>query len=212
MLWGHAFSMYITHILPERKCCESYQGSNRLAIGHKPLPLRHSRNWRLHLMTSQLICLKIDVKGQRRDVKVHNRDKLFCQFVHSLLMKICLNHEGTRIQQNVVTKGLDPCRKKLWWFCWFVNSVNSRRWLEDGLTLTVQMIRMRPNLFSIFLCVKCCVSHPPWSSGASQHIFSRDWGDGAKVMLLVVVHVHFPWRAGSGSLGDYRLHRRQTTP
>ena len=113
MLWGHAFSMYITHILPERKCCESYQGSNRLAIGHKPLPLRHSRNWRLHLMTSQLICLKIDVKGQRRDVKVHNRDKLFCQFVHSLLMKICLNHEGARIEQNVVTKGLDPYRKKI---------------------------------------------------------------------------------------------------
>ena len=65
-------------------------------------------------MTSQLICLKIDVKGQRRDVKVHNRDKLFCQFVHSLLMKICLNHEGTRIQQNVVTKGIGlPLLKKI---------------------------------------------------------------------------------------------------
>ena len=95
--------MYITHILPERKCCESYQGSNRLAIGHKPLPLRHSRNWRLHLMTSQLICLKIDVNGLEHDVKVHNLDNLFCQFVHLLLMKICVNHEGTKIWQDVVT-------------------------------------------------------------------------------------------------------------
>ena len=93
----YRLSMYITHILPERKCCESYQGSNRLAIGHKPLPLRHSRNWRLHLMTSQLICLKIDVNGQKHDVKVHNLDNLFCQFVHLLLMKIWLNNEGTRL-------------------------------------------------------------------------------------------------------------------
>ena len=52
--------------------------------------------------------------------------------------------------------------------------------------------------------------HPLVLRHKAAYIFKRLVGDGAKVMLLV--DVHFPWRAGSGSLGDYRLHCRQTTP
>ena len=105
----------------------------------------------------------------------------------------------------------DPLLKKIVVVCWFVNSVKSRRWQEDGLTLTVQIIRMRPNLFVyLSMCKWLCVLSTLVLRHKAAYIFKRLVGDGAKVMLLV--DVHFPWRAGSGSLGDYRLHCRQTEP
>ena len=77
----------------------------------------------------------------------------------------------------------DPLLKKIVGVCWFVNSVKSRRWQEDGLTLTVQIIRMRPNLFVyLSMCKWLCGLSTLRSSGTRQHIFSRDsWAMAQKL-------------------------------